>query len=222
MSTASSSIGPGSFVRGSIRGEGDLEVEGRVEGSIEIDGELVIAESALIKSDVHGRNVVVRGAVAGSVSATESIVLEAGARVVGDLSAPRIGIRPGGLVKGHISTSEPRAEPKADASRARAAAPAARPAPVARPMIPRPAPAPPAPAKQAPKPAPVPAPVKHEPPPAAKVEPVDVVHPIEDPKDEFDPEATTAGELEHAGPPPPVVPAIKKGQKAQIRRKGAR
>lgn len=220
MTTASSSIGPGSFVRGSIRGEGDLEVEGRVEGSIEIDGELVIAESALIKSDVHGRSVVVRGAVAGNVSATESIVLEAGARVVGDLSAPRIGIRPGGLVKGHISTSAPHAEPKADASRARVAAPAARPAPspAARPVIPRPAPAPPAPAKQAPKPAPMPAPVKHEPPPAAKVEPAA----IEEPKEEFDPEATSLGELDLGGPPPPVVPAIKKGQKAQIRRKGAR
>src|SRR5262245_55051742 len=96
-----STIGRGTVVRGAIRGEGDLEIHGRVEGSVDVTGDLLVAESALVKSDVAGRRVVVRGAIAGNVSGTESLVLEAGSRVVGDLAAPSIGIRPGALVRGN-------------------------------------------------------------------------------------------------------------------------
>ncbi len=104
---SASTIGRGTVVRGSIHGEGDLEILGRVEGSVTVSGELAIGDGALVKSDVSGRRVTVRGAVAGNVSATEAIVLEPGARVVGDLGAPQIGIRPGALVRGLVSTGAP-------------------------------------------------------------------------------------------------------------------
>src|SRR5690349_13054697 len=98
-------IGPTTVVRGGVRGEGDLEILGSVEGSVVVQGEVTIGEGAVVKSDVRARRVIVRGAVRGNVSADELLILDAGARVVGDLGAPQVGIRPGGLVKGHVSTS---------------------------------------------------------------------------------------------------------------------
>ncbi len=106
---SASTIGRGTVVRGSVHGDGDLEILGRVEGSVSVTGELAIGESARIKSDVSGRRVTVEGAVAGNVSATEAIVLLAGARVFGDLGAPQFGIRPGALVSGMVSTGGPSA-----------------------------------------------------------------------------------------------------------------
>lgn len=239
-----STIGVGTTVRGSIRGEGDLEIHGRVEGTVVVTGEVLISETALLKSDVRARRITVRGAVAGDVSADESIVLEPGARVLGDLGAPQIGIRPGGLVRGNVSTGGPLPEtkslpaPAAAAGRGRAAAPApaarlaparaaAAPAPAARPVAAR-APAPAA------RPVPVaarPAPARVEPaasssrgeapPSAAAVAPVARVSEEEeleaDEPDEVDEAESTAD-----GPPPPVVPALRKGAKASLRRKGAR
>ena len=73
-----STIGRGTTIRGNVRGDGDLDVHGHVEGSIAVRGELSIGETALIKSDVSGRSVTVRGAVAGNITAEESLVLEAG------------------------------------------------------------------------------------------------------------------------------------------------
>jgi cytoskeletal protein CcmA (bactofilin family) len=232
-----STIGHGTLVRGSVRGEGDLEVLGRVEGSVAVGGELSIGEGALVRSDVRGRSVVVRGAVLGDVSADESIVLEAGARVVGDLGAPRIGIRPGALVRGNVTTGSPResvtvasraVRPGASVTTGGAPVPPAvttrlptvqRPAPAARPAPARPAPAPPA--RPAPRPAPrpeaTPAPV--EAPPAAHAEDVEDAAPRAPVEDV---EAPRVDEASAGGPPPPVVPAIRKGQKAQMRRKGAR
>jgi cytoskeletal protein CcmA (bactofilin family) len=99
-----SSIAVGTVVRGRIQADGDLEVMGQVEGSIVTKGSLEIGEGALLKSELHARRIVVRGAVAGDVHAEEALVLEPGARVVGDLSAPTVGIRPGALVRGHVQT----------------------------------------------------------------------------------------------------------------------
>lgn len=235
-----STIGPGTTVRGSIRGDGDLEIHGRVEGAVVVTGEVVITETALLKSDVRARRITVRGAVAGDVSADESIVLEPGARVLGDLGAPQIGIRPGGLVRGNVSTGGPLPETKsapastaAAAGRARvvaaparpAPARAATPAPAARPVAARPAPLParPVPASRV-------APVRAEPAPSASrgdttpsaaVVPVAAKAPVEA---EEEPEVEEADEAEATagGPPPPVVPALRKGAKASLRRKGAR
>src|SRR5690349_2184882 len=78
-------IGRGTVVRGNVRGSGSLEILGRVEGDVSVSGELVIGED---------------GAVRGS----EAVLLERGARVVGDLTAPRIGVATGALVKGLVRT----------------------------------------------------------------------------------------------------------------------
>lgn len=239
-----STIGAGTTVRGSIRGEGDLEIHGRVEGAVVVTGDVLITESALLKSDVRARRITVRGAVAGDVSADESIVLEPGARVLGDLGAPQIGIRPGGLVRGNVSTGGPLPEIKAAAvaaaaSRSRVApAPAARAATTARGAAP-------APAVRTVAARPAALPVRPAPAVATRTAPVSVARPepssparVEVPPSapsastaarasEEDLEADEADEVDEAeasadGPPPPVVPALRKGAKASLRRKGAR
>ena len=98
----SSSISSKTVIRGRIVAEGPLEIHGHVEGHIEAQSDITIGDGALIKSDVQGQRVVVAGAVAGNVRGAELVLLESGARVVGDLSAPSVGIRPGALVRGHI------------------------------------------------------------------------------------------------------------------------
>jgi cytoskeletal protein CcmA (bactofilin family) len=125
-----SSIAVGTVVRGRIQAEGDLEVLGQVEGSIATKGTLEIGQGALCKSELRARRVVVRGAVAGDVHAEETLVLEPGAKVVGNLSAPTVGIRPGAQVRGHVQTG--RSAGPAGAV-ARADAPAKRPVVAARP-----------------------------------------------------------------------------------------
>lgn len=210
--TTLSVIGQGTTIRGAVRGDGDLEIYGSVEGSVVIQGEVLIGETALIKSDVRARRVIVRGAVRGNVSADEVLILEPGARVLGDLGAPQVGIRPGGLVRGHVSTAGPlpleRPKPapvaaaKAPAARAAAAPPRAA-APVARP-------APPPRAAPAPRPQAAPPPVERvapPPPPPPPSSPVAVAAP---------------DDLESAEPPAPVVPALPKGARAAVRRKGAK
>ena len=119
-------VGSGIFLRGSIRGEGDLEIRGRVEGDIEIVGEVIIADGALIKADVTARRITVRGAVLGNLTGEDGVRLEGGARVVGDVRGASIGISDGALLRGNVQTGqgEERARPRATQARAVAKPPA--------------------------------------------------------------------------------------------------
>ncbi len=126
-------VGQGIFLRGSIRGEGDLEIRGRIEGDVEVSGEVTIGDGALIKADVTARRITVRGAVAGNLKGEDGVKLEQGARVVGDLRGASIGIAEGALLRGNVQTGQG-AEAKGR-SRAAAARPAVRPEPRKSPVV---------------------------------------------------------------------------------------
>jgi cytoskeletal protein CcmA (bactofilin family) len=79
-------IGRGTRIRGRIAGEGDLTVEGAVEGDIALRGALVVAEGADVTSDVEATDVTVSGRLEGTVNASGQVRVLAGAKVKGDLS----------------------------------------------------------------------------------------------------------------------------------------
>jgi cytoskeletal protein CcmA (bactofilin family) len=147
MAANESIIGRTTRVRGRVTGAVDLLVLGFVDGEISVSGDVTVDAHGLVGASVQGRRLVVRGAVKGDLLGEEAVVLEDGARVVGDVRAPRVAIAAGALVRGYVETGEGNGAP-ARASRGEAAA---RPAPHAA----RPAAAPP------PKPAGKPAPAVH-------------------------------------------------------------
>lgn len=116
-------IGRTTRVRGRVTGSVDLEVQGFVEGEIAVGGDVTVDSPGIVGAGIRGRRLIVRGAVKGDLVGDESIRLESGARVVGDVRAPRVAIAQGALVRGYVQTGD------ADAAAPRAARvqPAARP-----------------------------------------------------------------------------------------------
>ena len=190
---AASIIGQGSVVRGNLRGSGALEIRGRVEGDVEIDGDVAIGEDGGVSGSVRGAQILVAGQVAGDLTGTEAVILERGARVVGDLIAPRIGIAEGALVRGAVRT-----EGEATAPRRALVVPARRGGERSDFGAAKPKPLPFAPPKVAPPPPPPPPP--REAPPAK-------------------PQAAAAPPDPAPGPPPPVVPALGKAVRGKKKMK---
>lgn len=111
-------IGLGIHVHGRIHGEEDLRIEGRVEGSISLTETVHVAESGVVQATIEARDVIVSGVVVGNVSASNSVSLDPGAKLVGDISAPRVIIADGASFRGNVAMSEstgaaPRARAKA-------------------------------------------------------------------------------------------------------------
>jgi len=142
MAANESIIGRTTKVRGRVTGAVDLLVLGFVDGEIAVSGDVTVDAHGLVGASVQGRRLVVRGAVKGDLVGEEAVVLEDGARVVGDVRAPRVAIAAGALVRGYVETGEGNGA-SARASRGEAARPApARTAPQTRVAAPpKPAPA---------------------------------------------------------------------------------
>ena len=96
-------IGSATRVRGRIHGEGDLVVEGRVEGDVAVRGELTIAEGAEMSSQaVEAQSVTIAGTLEGDVSATGPVRLGPTARVRGDLRGSTVSIDEGARFSGRL------------------------------------------------------------------------------------------------------------------------
>ena len=98
-------IGESIFVSGSLSGDEDLTVLGRVEGSISLSQTLFVAESGIVKADVVVDDAVISGIVVGNVTATNSVQVTETGRLLGDLRAPRIMIVAGARVRGQVDMS---------------------------------------------------------------------------------------------------------------------
>jgi cytoskeletal protein CcmA (bactofilin family) len=132
-SEARTEIQAGTRVRGRVQGSEDLYVAGRVEGSVELDGALIVAPGGVVKADVKAVRVTVSGVVVGDVTASELIELTAQARVQGDLRAPAVRLDDGAKLNGLLEVGEvSRVEvsPRPAAPKTAAAAAPARPEPL--------------------------------------------------------------------------------------------
>jgi cytoskeletal protein CcmA (bactofilin family) len=121
MAASLTVIGRTTQVRGRVSGDGDFQIEGLVVGEIVTSGNVTIDAHGIVGANVRGRRLVVRGAVQGDLLGEEAVVLEDGARVVGDVKAPRVAIAHGALMRGEVQTAEDGA-PRQATGRAQAAA----------------------------------------------------------------------------------------------------
>ncbi len=96
-------LGPGLVVKGQISGEEDLQIDGKVEGSISLKGQrLTVGPNGEIVSDVHAREVIVYGKVRGNLFAEDRIEVKKDGSVVGNITGGRVLIEDGAYLKGQI------------------------------------------------------------------------------------------------------------------------
>lgn len=91
-------------VTGNIGTEGDIQIEGNVEGDVRAH-QLVIGESATIKGEIVGDEVVVHGRVVGRVRGLK-VRLTATARVEGDIIHKTIAIESGAHFEGSVQRQD--------------------------------------------------------------------------------------------------------------------
>jgi cytoskeletal protein CcmA (bactofilin family) len=95
-------LGRGARVRGRVGGDGDLRIEGQVEGDVRISGQLSIEEGGAVTGDVEASAVVIGGALTGDVAARGAVTVRAGARVEGNLGGAEIVLEEGASYEGRI------------------------------------------------------------------------------------------------------------------------
>jgi cytoskeletal protein CcmA (bactofilin family) len=96
-------IGRSITIRGEVTGDEDLLIQGRIEGSVQLaQHAITVGPQGEVQADIVARVVIVEGNVEGNLSATEQVVLQSTARVLGDITAPRVLLEDGAYFRGGV------------------------------------------------------------------------------------------------------------------------
>jgi cytoskeletal protein CcmA (bactofilin family) len=101
----SSVIGADSKFVGTFSGDENYLIYGTVEGDCDLDGTVVVEESALWKGKIQAANVIIAGEVNGDVIAKVKLELAPTAKIVGNVTGPVVAIAEGAVVEGSMHMS---------------------------------------------------------------------------------------------------------------------
>lgn len=87
-------------IKGSIKFQNDLTIDGKVEGEINSSGTLTVGENAEIRGEIKTKSVTILGKVNGNITVDERCELKARAILHGDLKAQRLVVEEGATFVG--------------------------------------------------------------------------------------------------------------------------
>lgn len=96
-------IGSSITIKGTVSGDEDLLIHGKVEGAITLkDHEVSIGQSGKITADVTAKTIRIDGEVTGDITGSEKVILSKSGNVRGNIVAPRVTLEDGAIFKGSI------------------------------------------------------------------------------------------------------------------------
>ncbi len=94
-------VGSGSSIKGDLKINGFVRIDGDIEGNLSTDGNVVIGENAKIKGNVNAKSAIIGGIILGDVYVKENIKLLSSSIVIGDILSRKIQIEESALFQGH-------------------------------------------------------------------------------------------------------------------------
>src|SRR5947208_1127871 len=92
-------------IKGTIKFQKELLIDGKVEGEINSDGALTVGENADIRAEVKTKSITIYGKVSGNVTVSERCELKSKCTLQGDLKAARLIIEEGATFIGKSEVS---------------------------------------------------------------------------------------------------------------------
>ena len=100
-------IGPSMSIKGDIRSQEELFVDGDVEGTLESHSLLTVGPNGKVRANIKAREVIVFGSVRGNVECPEKVAIRDHGSVIGDIKTAGISIDDGAYFKGSIDIVRP-------------------------------------------------------------------------------------------------------------------
>ncbi|MCW3806436.1 bactofilin family protein [Plebeiibacterium marinum] len=93
-------IGSGTKISGNIETNGDIRIDGEIEGNILSKGKVVVGPNGMVKGEINCANSEVSGKIEGKVLVSELLSLKASSNVFGDINTAKLTIEPGAVFTG--------------------------------------------------------------------------------------------------------------------------
>lgn len=93
-------IGPSIKVKGNFHGQGNIIIEGMVEGSIKTTNFLLVGNKSKIIANIEAKEARVGGEITGNIKTSGYLEIASTAKVCGDIEAPSLTIEKGAIFNG--------------------------------------------------------------------------------------------------------------------------
>jgi cytoskeletal protein CcmA (bactofilin family) len=93
-------LGSGTTIRGEVIANGDLRVDGEVNGTLNVKGKLVVGTTGSVEGDISCQNAEFSGNIKANVTVMELLSLKSTAKLIGDISVDKLSIEPGAAFSG--------------------------------------------------------------------------------------------------------------------------
>lgn len=96
-------IDSGTVITGDVKTEGNIRVDGTLEGSVRAKGKVVVGPSGKIEGEVFCQNADISGTLKAKITVSELLSLQSTANLLGDIITNKLKIEPGAEFSGTCS-----------------------------------------------------------------------------------------------------------------------
>ena len=93
-------IGKEAQLKGTLKDKESIHIEGKVEGKIQVGGDVIVGEDAIIKAHIRAKSITIRGKVVGNVDCQEKVELFPSGSLKGNVKASDLTIPEGAFFDG--------------------------------------------------------------------------------------------------------------------------
>jgi len=98
-------IGSGTVIKGDITSNGDIRIDGTLNGSVHSKGKLVVGSTGNIEGEIVCQNADFSGLIKAQVTVSELLSIKATAKLTGDVVTNKLAIEPGAVFSGSCRMS---------------------------------------------------------------------------------------------------------------------
>lgn len=95
-------IGASIKVKGNFHGQGNIIIEGNLEGSLKTEANLYIGEKARIVANIEAQEAIINGEIKGDIKIKKYLSIGKTAKIFGNIQYGEMSIEKGGLINGQL------------------------------------------------------------------------------------------------------------------------
>jgi cytoskeletal protein CcmA (bactofilin family) len=99
-SNSATLISPGTSLKGDVRSENDLRIDGTIHGNVYSSAKIIVGPSGFVEGNIEGAYADITGKVAGNITVKELLQLRGESYVQGNISAVKLQIDPTAVFNG--------------------------------------------------------------------------------------------------------------------------
>lgn len=99
-------ISHGTEIKGDIKSNGDIRIDGTLTGSLNTKGKVVIGPTGRVNGEVICKNSEIAGTVEGKVTVNQLLNLKSSSKILGDIDTAKLSIEPGAKFTGNCKMSD--------------------------------------------------------------------------------------------------------------------